>query len=255
MSFEDALFGAVEQIHGARPWGRVLDAGTGEKSLRWIHALPTTSWTAITEEPSVAQALRTTFGAQVRPVDRLLAGNWNDDRMLEGERFDVVLADYLLGAVDGHAPYFQDRLFARIGRHVGGVLYAIGQEPLPDRAPTEGGALVLEVARLRDACILLVGDRCYREYPLAWVRRRLATDGFVVTEARVFPIVFRSGWLSRQLDVAARKLPRIREPTLAQAMARHIDGVRERVSSNSEARTGIHIGSDWVVAARPAAPG
>jgi hypothetical protein len=245
----DVLFDTVARWHGARPWGRVLDAGTGEKSLDWLCELPTREWTAITEEGPVRDALLARVGPRRRPSDRLLAGNWSDPSLLEGERFDVVLADYLLGAVDGHAPYFQDRLFLRLKPHVGGELYVIGQEPMPERAATEGGALVLEVARLRDACILLAGHRPYREYPLHWVRRRLAQDGFLVREAQLLPIIFRDPWLLRQLDVAARKLRHLRDGALAAAMARHIDGLRARVRSSSEARTGIHIGADWVLAA------
>ena len=46
----DALFKHIELLQGKKPWGRLLDAGTGSASLRWITSLDTLSWTAITAE-------------------------------------------------------------------------------------------------------------------------------------------------------------------------------------------------------------
>lgn len=34
-----SLFRYIEGVHGERPWGTVLDAGTGVKSLQWIQTL------------------------------------------------------------------------------------------------------------------------------------------------------------------------------------------------------------------------
>jgi 2-polyprenyl-6-methoxyphenol hydroxylase-like FAD-dependent oxidoreductase len=38
------------------------------------------------------------------------------------------IADYLVGAIDGFSPYFQDRAFPRLARHLapGGRMYVIG---------------------------------------------------------------------------------------------------------------------------------
>ncbi len=123
----DCLFQYVAERHGGAPWGRVLDAGTGTHSLDWVASLPTESWAAVTGDPREGDRLRRR--ATLRPDDRVLVGNWTDPAFLAGEVFDVVLADYLLGAVEGFAPYFQAELFERLRPHVGRDLYVVCLEP------------------------------------------------------------------------------------------------------------------------------
>ena len=43
-----------------------------------------------------------------RKQDRIIVANWGDPTLLAGETFDTVLADYLIGAIEGFAPYFQE---------------------------------------------------------------------------------------------------------------------------------------------------
>lgn len=247
----DLLFDTLTRLHGSRPWGTVLDAGTGSHSLEWILGLPTTRWTAITGDPARERAMTEEFKGRIRPVDRVLSGNWTDPALLHGEVYDVVLADYLLGALDGFAPYFQDRLFERLRPHVGGALYGVGLAPYPDRADTPGGRIILEIARLRDACILLAGHRCYREYPLDWTVRHLERAGFEITDALTFPIVYGPRFLNGQLDVCKRKLPYFQDATLAGEMGRVIAELRERALKICAAEDGIRFGEDWVFAAKP----
>ena len=68
-------------------------------------------------------------------------------------KLDVILADYLIGAIDGFSPFTQELTFQRLRRHLapGGRLYVIGLQPLPDHAPAPAD-VVCEVRRLRDAC-------------------------------------------------------------------------------------------------------
>ncbi|CAM9877398.1 unnamed protein product, partial [Hapterophycus canaliculatus] len=103
------------------------------------------------------------IGFKVKAPDEIVVGNWRDDKFLEGKVFDTVLADYLVGAIDGFAPYYQDQVFERLKRHVapGGRIYLVGMQPLPDH-PGGAAELVCETARLRDSCILLAGHRPYR---------------------------------------------------------------------------------------------
>lgn len=248
-SIGDVLFDTLAAWHGGRPWGRVLDAGTGDKSLEWILSLGTSRWTAVTGEPERAQALQARVQPRMRPGDEVLAGNWTDPQLLDGQRYDVVLADYLLGAIDGHAPYFQDQLFGRLRPHVGGVLYAIGQSPMPDIPQGDGQRLILEAVRLRDACILLAGDRCYREYPLPWVERHLQSAGYVITARRELPMILSAAWVERQLAVGRRKLPRFQDPGVAREVGRHLDALTARARAHPELRAGVRIASDWMVAA------
>lgn len=248
---QDRLFAGLERAHGPRPWGRVLDAGTGAHSLRWLLGREPDQVLGVTASEGMASQLRQELGAALRPVDRLLVGNWTDPTLLHGERFDVVLADYLLGAVDGFAPYFQDQLFERLRPLVAGRLYAVGLEPLPDAAESEGGRLILELQRLRDACILLAGHRCYREFPLSWVLRHIERAGLVVEDAWSLPVVYRERYLQGQLGVCERKLPLLRDRGLAEALAHTIADLRARgVAWLAAHPEGIPLGSDWVVVAR-----
>src|SRR3982751_1667463 len=96
----DALFAEIVRLQGNTPWGSVLDAGTGRHSLSFVKSLPTSRWTAVTARP--APALETE-----RAQDRIVVGNWTDTALLDGESFDTVLVDYVVGALDGFAPYFQ----------------------------------------------------------------------------------------------------------------------------------------------------
>lgn len=246
----DSLFGLIERIQGDAPFGAMLDAGTGDHSLRWMMGLQTTRWTAVTGAVARERDLRKRHAAALRPADAIVTGNWTDPLLLHGEVYDTVLADYLLGAIDGFAPYFQDRLFARLRPLVGGRLYAVGLSPYPDDADSEGGALILEIARLRDACIQLAGHRCYREYPLDWVVRHVEAAGFRVREATAIPIVYRQRFVDGQLDVCQRKLPYIADLRLRAALDAHIGALRER--SRPYAEAGIRFGTDWVLAAEPA---
>jgi hypothetical protein len=101
----DVLFSVVEKLNGGRPWGTFLDAGTGVHSLRWIQALPTTSWTAITADKQMLNTIQKDSSISLRASDSLVVGNWMDDSFCANlGKFDTILADYLIGAVDGFTP-------------------------------------------------------------------------------------------------------------------------------------------------------
>ena len=228
----DKLFAWIEAQHGDRPWGNVLAAGTGDHSLRWLRALPTHGIVGVT--------VNTRVDAWLRPQDQIVTGDWTDPTLLAGRRFDVVIADYLLGAIDGFAPYFQDELFARLAPHVAGRLYVVGQEPWPTR-----DGQVAEVARVRDACILLAGHRTYREFPREWVVRQLERSGYTVEAQREFPIQWTPKDLLRQLGVARRKLPYFADATLVTAMDRHLATMEARATATSP----FMYGCDYVIVA------
>lgn len=65
--------------------------------------------------------------------DSIVVGNWMNDSLLGSDsKFDVVLADYLIGAVEGYAPYQQGAVLERLGDFLNddGILYLVGAEPL-----------------------------------------------------------------------------------------------------------------------------
>jgi hypothetical protein len=101
----DALFSCIVKMNGMRNWGTFLDAGTGIHSLKWAAQIPTTSITAITADRQMMKSIENDNSVILRPSDSILIGNWVDDSFCNKlGKFDTILADYLIGAVDGFAP-------------------------------------------------------------------------------------------------------------------------------------------------------
>lgn len=248
----DALFDHIIALHGERSYGSVLDAGTGRHSLRWVRGLPTTRWTAVTADPDMRRAVVEDVADPPRPDDRIVLGDWTDATLLAGEVYDVVLADYLLGAVDGFAPYFQHRLFERLAPHVGGRLYVVGLEPLPDKCVTEAERVVTDIARLRDAVLLLCRERPYREFPLTWVRHHVERAGLRVVSEQRFANRLGHGWIDRQLDMSARRLARLPDACLTAPMDQWVSTLRARAHAVCDAHGGLRCGYDHVLAAERA---
>lgn len=233
----DALFSWVERVHGPA-WGEVLDAGTGEHSIGWLHGLRPARLTAVTVEAWRAEGL-----AARAPGAEIVLGQWTDPLLLAGRSFDALVVDYVIGAIDGHAPYFQYGFLERIRQHLrpGGRIYLIGMEP-----PPRDGGVFDEVCRARDACILLAGHRCYREYPRAVVEGWAERAGFSLIDSVSVPIRPGRRFVEGQLGVARAKLPRFRDQGLAAAMGAHLADLQERAL----AALGGAWGEDWVIAGR-----
>lgn len=251
-----SLFQRIADLQGDRPWGAMLDAGTGRNSMRWLLSLETERWTAVTGAASMARQVETELGTRTRDADRLVVGNWTDPDLLAGERYDTVLADYLLGAIEGFAPYWQDRLFERLHGLVapGGRLYVVGLEPyvpqLPDTLDAAGN-LVTRIGRLRDACLLLAGDRPYREYPAQWTLRQIERAGFRVLHAEQVPIRFGTRFVDGQLDMCTRVLERLDDRALAASLQTHVDALRMHAHMHIAEHGGLRHGHDYVIAAEP----
>ncbi len=246
------LFGYIEQLQGDRPWGRFLDAGTGRHSLNWVSKLDTVDWTAITASQRMASQVRESVGPSVRECDRILVGNWINDSLLYGETFDTVLMDYLVGAIEGFSPYWQTRVFERIRPLVSGRVYVIGVEPyVPFPAMDKAGQLVREIGCLRDACLLLAGERPYREFPLDWILRQLGMAGFRIIESRHFPIIHRARFINGQLDMCLDRIKRFGSEELGESMTTHVAAVRQRALAFADKNDGLRHGADYIIAAEP----
>ncbi|MBL4847162.1 MAG: class I SAM-dependent methyltransferase [Planctomycetes bacterium] len=244
----DAIFAAIEAHEALFGWGSTLDAGTGVHSLRWLLQTPAAPLSAITASTNLEQDVRRGLEGELGQT-RLLIGNWSDPELLADERFEVVVADYLLGALDAYQPYGQDLLFPRLGQVVapGGRLYVVGLEPSPPAATEPWGELVLATERLRDAMIRLAGDRCYREFPKLWVVRALERAGFSVEASQVFPIRYGPRWIKRQLGVGRSKLARI-DSDLGAALEARAAQIEELAEAAGEERA--VFGEDYLVVAR-----
>lgn len=251
-----SLFRHIEALQGEAPWGSFLDAGTGMNSLRWLSSLQTERWTAVTGAKGLAVEVRDALAQARRPQDRIVLGNWADAALLVGECYDTVLADYLIGAVEGFAPYFQHHLFLRLRPLVGQRLYVVGLEPYVNRdADTPAGRLVWEIGRVRDACPLLAGDMPYREYPAQWVVEHLEASGYRIVAAKRFPIRYKARFVNGQIDMCAPRQARLADRSLASALAAKGDELRARALDHIAREGYLRLGDDYVLAAELGNPG
>ncbi|MCI4591082.1 class I SAM-dependent methyltransferase [Sphingobium sp. BYY-5] len=249
-----ALFRYIEGLQREIPWGSVLDAGTGTNSIEWISNLATNRWTAVTGAEGHAVQVRDAVEAARRPQDRIVLGNWAAPTLLAGERYDTVLADYLIGAVEGFAPYFQHKMFVRLRPLVGRRLYIVGLEPYVNAAAdTPAGDLIREIGRFRDACMLLTGDTPYREYPAQWVVDHLEASGFQVTAAKRFPIRYKERFVNSQIDMCGPRLAKLANRALAGALRAEGEELRARAIEQIMRDGALRHGHDYVIAAQPAA--
>mmetsp|Transcript_18725 Transcript_18725/g.24722 ORF Transcript_18725/g.24722 Transcript_18725/m.24722 type:complete len:316 (-) Transcript_18725:79-1026(-) len=254
----DCIFEDIQrmQLESGKPWGHFLDAGTGVHSLKWICDLETDSWTALTAAMPMAESLyrEQQITTKIRTQDDIVIGNWDDPALLYGKQYNTVLADYLIGAMDGFSPFKQDLIFERLKPHIApeGRLYVVGLEPIPEQA--EGAAdVICQVVRLRDSCIKLAGHRCYREYPLEWIERTLIKSGYKVVETKRLPILYSFENIKRQIDVASSKLPYFKNSALREAMRGYIKEITNQVrkATNNVPGKKITLGFDYIVCAEP----
>ena len=245
-----AIFDHIAALQGERAWGRVLDAGTGINSLRWLRTLPADSLTAVTGADLMVRRMHEALGPSPQN-ERILVGDWADPAFLAGETFDVVLADYLIGAIEGFAPYFQDAMMERLRAACTGRLYLVGLEPyVLDRPTSPQGEIIYRIGRLRDTFLLLSGQKTYREFPLDWITRHLERVGFRIVDIRKFPIRYRARFVNAQLDMCVNRLHLIPQD-LRQSLAWHVEELRREALRAEAEHEGLRLGFDYVVTAEP----
>jgi hypothetical protein len=246
------LFKCLEQLQSELPWGHFLDAGTGPDSARWITTLATQSWTAVTASREMARQTVDATRDRARKQDRIIVANWLDPELLSGKGFDTVLLDYFIGAIESYAPYFQEQALHRLRPLIKQRLYVIGVDPYVSRlASDETGQIVREIGCLRDACLLLAGERPYREFPMEWVVDQLSKANFQVLSARRFSNVYREHFVHAQLDLSLSMLEQLPATELRKALNKHIEQLRVRALALARAGDGLKCGADYVISARP----
>jgi hypothetical protein len=288
---DDALFGHIEKQQGSKPFGSFLDAGTGVHSLRWIATLAEeddehaktqqktspstmTDFTAVTADETMRKNVqREVDSLGMSQLGQVVIGNWfppngDDTQSLKSidldeegnlKLYDTILADYLIGAMDGFSPYAQDQMIDKLAKRLkpGGRLYIVGLQPLPDSEgpPDSPQNIICEVRKVRDACILLAGDRCYREYPLDWIERQInatltQTDKTTLEllHSKKFPILYRHNTIVKQIQVARNKLSRFPTKELTNEMRAVLSDLEKR-SKEATAKmpdNRIPLGFDYV---------
>lgn len=283
----DALFGHIEEMQGTKPFGSFLDAGTGVHSLRWIATLANddvnnprlknslsttmTDFTAVTADETMRRNVqREVDELGIAHLGQVVIGNWfppdgDDSQSLASidtdedgnlKKYDTILADYLIGAMDGFSPYTQDQMIEKLAKRLkpGGRLYIVGLQPIPDSygAPDSPENIICEVRKVRDACILLAGDRCYREYPLDWVERQVSLTNssdasLKLLGSKKYPILYRHHTIMKQINVGRRKLSRFPTKALADEMKIVLDDLEKRSRDATEkVNKRIELGFDYV---------
>jgi hypothetical protein len=253
---DDALFGSIEQQQGDRPFGNVLDAGTGMHSLRWIATLGDkgmTEFSAITADKTMQTNVQNEADSlEISHLGKILIGNWFGDSPLQlNEQYDTILADYLIGAMDGFSPHQQDLMIPKLVNYLkpGGRLYIVGLQPVPDSAPDEAN-IVCKVRQVRDACILLAGHRCYREYPVDWIQRQIESNPQLdLLNTTTFPIMYRHETIISQIKVGRSKFPHFPTPELANEMKKVLDDLEQQSLEATQKVGRIRLGFDYIVTA------
>jgi hypothetical protein len=133
------------------------------------------------------------------------------------------------------------RLFHRRGR----------LEPLAQMVPVIVWRVIWEIGRVRDACLLLAGERPYREFPLDWIQRRLGLAGFRLLEAHRYPIRYRARYVHSQLDMCLARLEYFPSKDVGTAMRDYVEELWARALELEEREAGLRHGHDYVIAAEP----
>ncbi|CAJ1966046.1 unnamed protein product [Cylindrotheca closterium] len=278
---DDAIFGGIEEQQGDKPFGNVLDAGTGRYSLRWLSTLSLgskgmTQLTAITADDKMLQSITPLVKKLgIEDITSLVIGNWfgeeepipfeNDQSLL---LFDTIIADYLIGAMDGFSPYQQDLIIPKLAKYLkpGGRLYIVGMEPIPDSSVNKDEDIICQVKRVRDACLLLAGQRPYREYPLEWVTRQVdRTPGIqlvasnkgttkitattTTTTTTTYPIRHSGRFIIRQINNGRRWLKMIKPKSLEQEMKNLLDDLENQALEATKDGKKIELSFNYVVSA------
>ena len=249
---EAAHLACIKSLHGEGSFGSVLDAGTGPRSIRWLTTLKSDRWTAVTGDPIMELKVRRLLVDRQRPKDQLVLGNWNDPNLLAGERFDTVVADHLLGAIEGFAPYFQTQLFPRLRQLTGKRLFVTGMQPyVLERPADEAGSLIWQIGRYRDACLVLLGKQPFREFPLDWVLGELGRSGFRVAAMRRIAVGYGKPFVNGQVDLVRPGLQQLGDRALAQALIARGEEIRGRALAYLDAHGSLQHGFSYVIAAEP----
>jgi ubiquinone/menaquinone biosynthesis C-methylase UbiE len=249
---DDVLFGHIEERQGDKPWGRVLDAGTGAHSLRWLATLPINGLVAVTADSNMQRnCQREIADLGIDNVTELVQGNWFDETnplTFAEDEFDVILCDYLIGAMDGFSPYRQDLMIPNLTKYLkpAGHMYIVGLEPIPD----DSDSVISRVRQVRDACILLAGHKCYREYPATWIERQIRhIPDLEYRHRQHFTILYHKSTIVKQINVGRSKLPLLPD-YMRDSMRTLLNDLERRADDETEQDTKrIPLGFDYVVTA------
>jgi hypothetical protein len=255
--FVDPVFDTIEDQQGSRPYGDILDAGTGMFSLQWLTSLlqqdKIKSFTAVTAEPAMRDRVqKEAERLGVAEGNSIVIGNWFGNIELPKKQYDTILAEYLIGAIDGFAPFKQQEMIPKLVALLkpGGRLYLVGWEPMPDKADGPAG-VVCKVQRIKDACIMIAGQRPYREYPVEWVLQQVdrLPNAKLAAKTQQFPIRYQHQKIVSLINAGRKTLEHFPSQVLAASMADVLNDLeRQSKDATDWCPTGtIEQGFDYLV--------
>lgn len=267
-----------------RDWGRVLDAGTGVDSLRWVASLACDwdSTVAVTASRPMRDRMLRELGEEMHGVSTekiVVCHNWSKIKDVDADadtsgasgangadadeklhyaramgEFDTVLADYLFGSLEYFWPFNEETLMDLLVERVapGGTLLFVGREPFAYPSASfgalpEASRLVLETERLRDGSMMLSHQRPYREFPERAIRKSLERRGLRVDARAFFRMRHTARSLSGQLDWATAEAKRVPDPTLSAALLKRIGEVRSEAAACEDLRNGHYMGGNYAL--------
>jgi hypothetical protein len=200
-----------------KPWGRVLDAGTGPSSVAWLVKAATrlgiSSITATTASKDLAASLKRKHSKAVASglLNLAVVSRWGS---VPGTGtnlglFDTVILDYVLGAVEGLEPHGHAAVLDAISSHAaeGAAVLIVGAEPYEERfSDPAGSSLVGSVMRVRDTCLKAAGVTPFRELPMAETLRLVRQAGLSAVASTAFPVLLSRRGLLHQLPVCQQRL-------------------------------------------------
>lgn len=245
------MFSRIEALQSMKPWGRVLDAGIGKKSLEWVLSLDTASVSGITSSERIhKKSISGIDPDRLKQID-LRVSKWSSD-VFANETFDTVLMDYVIGTLDATEPFTQELLFKRVKSLLAkeGIVYIVAKEPFPDSFPSETANLIIQTAKLRDAAIITAGGRPIRDYPLQWFISNLIQNGFDILAVEMFPVVYGKAWINYNLNKAELFLRSLEEDEEYSGFHAKMRSLRSKASMSANLDRGFCLGSDFVIAAK-----
>ena len=285
---------ATNAARGHDRWGNVLDAGTGPGSMSYLCAQPTETVVAVTAARTMSARLKMELKAPCKPVElltnysangtvtgvvrkdghpnTLLVGNWfgadhggkrplTEHPVYTAQKFDTVLAEYLLGALEHFAAFNEQKMMDLLVSSVkdDGLLLFCGRKPFdypgPEPYKTEYNKamqLVLDVERVRDAAMLLSHQREYREFPAWWVREALLQRGLEIVRQESFTGRVNIDYVKQQLDWARREARKVPAKSLSASLLEHIKGLQAAADAEAglNKKDGVSFGGSYCIVAR-----
>ena len=221
---------------GLQEWGQVLDAGAGYSSMCWLMRQrydSLTGVTAVDDGTYGAKGLRDAT-AKLQRVE-IAVGNWRDTNFMHMRQYDIVVADYLIGATEQHWKYGAGALFNRILKSIrpGGYLLFVGLEPYEivlNRKQGTRDRLVLDIETIGDTAAALAGESTYRELPEEWVRDEIArSNDFTIIDSKQFQMRLTLTSMQKQLSYARMVTSGIDDPSLQAAYKKRIKSLEDQL--------------------------